>query len=181
MGDSTIQLPAPESRKLDTEQLVVGANTVERERPQVAGKAATEIAEVKDTDPDASHHGLVVRGAALVSPQDSTGTAATVAAGATGSVDSTAITSSKTGKLLRVEASSSVPFKAEIQTVLNGAATTRAVRFGRDVAWVAPHKDSIQQAESATAGFDGFRVLFTNLDTGAGSADFHASFVWDEV
>lgn len=48
MADSYIPIDAPavEDFKLDTEELTVGANTVQRERMQVAGAAATEIAAV---------------------------------------------------------------------------------------------------------------------------------------
>lgn len=51
MSDSFIQVP-PDStgKKLDTEQLTVGANTVERERMQIAGDSATDIAPVTATD-----------------------------------------------------------------------------------------------------------------------------------
>lgn len=52
MADSYIALdePAVTDKKLDTEQLTVGANTVQRERMQIAGAAATEIAPVSATD-----------------------------------------------------------------------------------------------------------------------------------
>lgn len=51
MSDSFIQVP-PDStgKKLDTEQLTVGANTVERERMQIAGDSATDIAPVTAAD-----------------------------------------------------------------------------------------------------------------------------------
>ena len=184
MPSSFITLPPPESKKADTWVLTFGGNTVHREVDRLGGEFELELADIKDTDPDAAHYGLVTRDAALVSPQDSNATVATVAAGSTGSVDSTQITSSKTGKLLRFEAASSVPFIVELQTVENAVATTRLIRSGhggRDVVWRAPHKDSIQQAQNVGAGFDGFRLLFMNLDTGSGNADFHGTFFWDEI
>lgn len=47
MADAYAQI-APDStgKKVDTEELAVGANTVERQRVQVAGKAAADIAPV---------------------------------------------------------------------------------------------------------------------------------------
>ena len=184
MADSFVQVPPDDTgKKLDTEQLLVGANTVERERMQIAGALAAEIAGVLATDPAAGDFGLVIRDAALVSSQTSVATVATVAAGSTGSVDSTQLASSATGKLLGFEASGSAAFRVDLQTVLNGVATTRLTRVSRSegISWQTPHKDLITQVESATVGFDGFRLVFTNLDTGSGNTDFHGTFMWDEV
>src|ERR1043165_7298071 len=65
MSDSSIQLPADgPGKRLDTEALTVGSDTVHRERNQVAGAAADDIAVVTDAEPGASDHGLVVREAA---------------------------------------------------------------------------------------------------------------------
>lgn len=52
MADSFIAIdePAVTDKMLDTEQLTVGVNTVERERVQIAGAAAAEIAPVSATD-----------------------------------------------------------------------------------------------------------------------------------
>ena len=63
MAYRTIALDEPTTidKLLDTESLTVGVNTVERERIQVAGAAALEIAAVKDADPAATLYGLVVR------------------------------------------------------------------------------------------------------------------------
>lgn len=185
MPDSSIGLPLDgPGKKVDTESVTTGAGAVERERHQFAGAGATEICRVLSSDPASADHGLVTRESALVSPQDSEATVATVAAGSTGSVDSTQLSSGVTGKLLSFEADGSAAFKVELQTVLNGVPTTRITKIsrgGQGVSWKTPHKDLISQAESATAGFDGFRLLFTNLDTGSGSTDFHGSFLWDEV
>ncbi len=184
MADQTIGLPFDGiGKKIDTEELSFSSVTVQRERMQIAGVLATEIAAVLATDPAASAFGMIVRQAALVSSQTSVGTVATVAAGSTGSVDSDQLTSSVTGKLLGFEASGSAAFRVDLQTVLNGVATTRLTRIsrGEGISWMTPHKDLFTQVESATAGFDGFRLLFTNLDTGSGNTDFHGSFMWDEV
>lgn len=52
MADSTVGLPplsGPPGDKLDAEQLVVGTETVKRERIQVAGDGASDVAEVDPT------------------------------------------------------------------------------------------------------------------------------------
>lgn len=184
MADSFVELnTGTGGDKLDSEQLTVAATTVKRERTQLAGALDTEITRVLATDPAAADHGLVVRASALDSPQSSTASVATVSPDATGSVDSTQITSAKTAKLLGFTAVGSVPFKVDLQSVLNNAATTLLTEIGYRgrIWWRTPHKDLIQQAESATAGFDGFRLVFTNLDTGAVASDFYGTFFWDEV
>lgn len=62
MADSTIQLDKGVNGKiLDTESVVVGANTVERQRQEIAGAGALEIARVKNVDPVATDYGLAVR------------------------------------------------------------------------------------------------------------------------
>jgi hypothetical protein len=52
VADSYIGIDEPTTidKKLDTEQLTVGSNTVERERVQIAGSTATQIAPVSATD-----------------------------------------------------------------------------------------------------------------------------------
>ena len=183
MSDGVLRVP-PDStgKRLDTEELVVSALTVQRERMQIAGAVDVEIARILNTDPAAADYALVTRGAALVSPQTSFATVATVAAGGTGSVDSTQLNAAVTGKLLGFEASGSVPFGVELQTVVDAITTSRMMFFDQTkISWRTPHKDLISQAHSVGAGFDGFRLLFTNLDTGVGSADFFGSFFWDEV
>lgn len=48
-------------RLVDNESLTVGTNTVYRQRLQVAGAAALEVARVENAQPGASDYGLVVR------------------------------------------------------------------------------------------------------------------------
>ena len=55
------QNPAIVDEKLDTEQLVVGLNTVDRERVQVTGAAAAEIARVQNSAIAGTEYGLVTR------------------------------------------------------------------------------------------------------------------------
>lgn len=63
MTDSFVPISAPTvtSQKLDSEELIIGANTIQRERVQVSGAAATEIARVKSSDATGAEMGLVVR------------------------------------------------------------------------------------------------------------------------
>ncbi len=56
-----IQAPASTSQNLDAEELTVSGQVVERERMQVTGAAAAEIARVLNTEPAASDYGLVTR------------------------------------------------------------------------------------------------------------------------
>lgn len=62
MSDGIIQLVADgPGKKLDTEELVVGANTVHRERMQVTGASALEIARVMNVHPASGDYALAVR------------------------------------------------------------------------------------------------------------------------
>ncbi len=184
MSDNFIGLPTSgPGEKLDTELLTVGAESVNRERMQIAGAVAAEIARVLNSDPAAGDYGLVTREAGPVSPQISTGSDTNIVPLANATVDSAQLTASTTGKLLAFEACGTVAFKVQLQTVINNVATTRMTRFGRagDVSWITPHKELITQVHDVGAGFDGFRLLFTNLDTGALATDFYGTFLWDEV
>jgi hypothetical protein len=74
-------------------------------------------------------------------------------------------------------ASASVPWKAEIQTVANGVGTTIEVFFGRAgevVIFTPPHPDFFSTAHPSNAGFDGFRLVVTNLDN-TDAADLYAA------
>jgi hypothetical protein len=114
--------------------------------------------------------------------KSSTDSDAAVAAGGQGTVDSTQISSSKTGKLVAFIAASTVPIKVTLQTVTNAVGTTKLVTVGetREVRWTTPHKDFITVAQDAGAGLDGFRLLIDNLDTSQ-AADVYGTFFWDEV
>lgn len=112
-------------------------------------------------------------------------TSAALAALGNVTVQGTQVASGKTGKLMGFVASSSVPLKIEIQTVLNnGAGTTKVVLFtsaaNPTVSYNCPDKSFIVQAESVTAGFDGFAVKWTNLDP-VNAGDVYATLFWDEV
>lgn len=100
MPDSYIQLPLDGTgKKLDADQLTVGVETVYRERDRIAGTAATELADVKNTDPTASAYGVVVRTIDVVSPVRNVLSSASLAAGASVNLDAAIIASGKTAKL----------------------------------------------------------------------------------
>lgn len=184
MSSSYIQIADDGSgKKLDTENITVGANSVHRERMQIAGAVAAAIAGILNTDPTGSEYAMLFRAVEVNDPQSSSDSDAAVAAGGTATIDSTQISSGKTAKLMRLIVSSSVPFKVQFQTVTNAAATTRITRFvGAERAWdfIPPSKEMYTVAQDAGAGFDGFRAVVTNLETSQ-PADMHAAFMWDEV
>jgi hypothetical protein len=186
MADSFVQLPADgPGKKLDTDNLTVGADSVHRERMQLAGDAAAAITKILNTDPTGSEYGLVTRIIQAKSPQISVVSAASVAPGASTTLDSAQITTGKTGKLLRLIATASVPFKVVLRTVSNGAASSdKAIAFSswdRTVVIDPPARDFWTVAHDAAAGFDGFRAVLTNLDTGPNAADLYVTFLFDEI
>ena len=120
---------------------------------------------------------------APTSAQRTRATSAAVAAGSSANLDSAQITSAKTGKLERCICSASVPIKVDLYTVLNGTATIVATWFvpaNNVFSFETRHRNYIQQAESATMGFDGFRATVTNNDNNT-AADLYAFFAYDEV
>lgn len=168
--------PAVPNKKLDSESLVVGANTVERERVQITGIAATDVVPATLAD------GLSVT-LGLQSPQLTFASAAALAAGTSTDLDSAQITAGLTGQLVQVIMGSSVAAKWLLKTVLNGAETDKVCFFtrpGESKEWQVPSKKFIQQAQNAGAGFDGFRLAVTSLETSE-AADVYASFLFDEV
>lgn len=106
-----------------------------------------------------------------------------IAAGGQASIQSASINSGKTGKLLGVLVWSSTPFKATLQVVSNGSATTKGIGgapSGTTWDFKPPHRDLIQSAYDANAGFDGFQVVIDNLD-GILASNAYATFYYDEV
>ena len=120
----------------------------------------------------------------LLSPQTAFSTSVAVAASTSDDLDSTQITSTKTGELVAIAAGATVPTKIEIKTVLNGTPSTVLFTYfslpGEVKLFEFPSKKFITQVESATAGFDGFRATITNLDPNK-AADLYATFFYDEV
>lgn len=183
MADSIIQLPADGvGKKLDTEQLTVGANTVERERDQIAGKADVEIAEVK-TEALAAHHGLVVRPVDIVSPIRDALSSASLAVSASVDLDGTTIGAAKTGKLVAVDVASTVPCRWDIKSrdgaVLLTFATLTTSAQQLTHRWQSPDKRFTTLLGNGVD--ENFRVTVTNLGWPGATADVYATIYWDEV
>lgn len=183
MADNYIQLPADGSgKKLDSDELVVGANTVHRERDRIAGAGAAEIADVKASDPAGSLYGLVTRPIGVVAPVRSALSSSNLAAGASVNLDATTIASGKTGKLMGVYVASTVPCKWVIQTrdgasVVNvGVMVTSPMRLMES--WEPPDKrfDTLAYGN----GDENFRVAVTSLDA-RNAGDVYATVYFDEV
>ncbi len=174
MADGTIGIDETNLDKLlDTEELVVNLNTVHRERIQIAGDTATELAKVLDLALN------VTINSPLVAARTS-GEAANVAVSGSSEIDATTIPAGVTGKLMGVTLSSTVAGKYEIKIRDSGAAVlvdTVFLQGFQPFQWTPPHRDF---ATRAGDGVDtNFRVTATNLDSEA--ADMHATFYWDEV
>jgi hypothetical protein len=114
-------------------------------------------------------------------PVNSWDTTAAVAAGATDNHDHTDV-GGTTKKLSQVHAGSSVAMKCDIQSVINGVGTTIGVFFtpaGGSYTWKPPHRNYASVAFSANAGYDGFRVIRTNLDS-ADAADVYSNIFYED-
>lgn len=105
------------------------------------------------------------------------------AAGASANLDTTDL-GGETRELWQVDVTGSVPWKAEIGAYENGSLvesyTTLFGRAGEVVSWRPPHTDFTNEAFSANAGFDGYRVVWTNMDTSE-AADGYASFFYADA
>jgi len=174
MANSFIQVPTDAGgKKVDAETLVVGANTVQRQRVQVSGATPLDIARVNASE------GLSVS-LSVTSAKRTHSTSASVAAGGQVDLDAAQITVGLTGKLIQLVISSSIPFKAELKTVTNNSASGTLVTWiGRHVDFTLAHKKFISVAQDVGAGVDTFRVTITNLDTSE-AADVYATFFYDE-
>jgi hypothetical protein len=117
-------------------------------------------------------------------PRKNRVTSSGLATGGTVDLDSTQISSSKTGKLANVVVCSANPLRIDVKTVLNGTPTTIMTAFtsaaNPTFDWTPPHANYVQQAENVGGGLDGFRVTVTNRDDVL-TADVYATFYWDEV
>lgn len=114
-------------------------------------------------------------------PVDSYDTSSAIAAGSTDNHDTTDL-GGTTKKLQMVHAGASVPLKCEIQSVINGSGTTIGVFFtpaGSSYTWRPPHRNYHSVAFSANAGFDGFRVVRTNLDASE-AADVYSNIFYED-
>jgi hypothetical protein len=185
VANSTIQLPVDGAgKKLDTEQLTVGANTVERERNQVAGVGADDIAVVTDSDPSpGTDHALAVKILDPINPVSDYKTSANLAALASVDLDGTTISSGTTGKLKKVCVSSSVPCKWTIKKRDGGSETILGVirtgGYAEKPNEVFEPPDKHYNTQAYGDGDENFRVTCLNQWTLA--ADVDATIYWDEV
>lgn len=121
-----------------------------------------------------------IGGAGITDAKLKYATSASIAPLGTATFDSDAIASGKTGHLLKVIVDSTVPWKAELRTLLNGTpSANKAVWFStsgtQDFL-----KKMISQAYDGGGGAEGFRVVVTNQDA-AKTADVYCTLFWDEV
>lgn len=121
---------------------------------------------------------------AITTPVTARVTTTDLASGASFDLDSAQIASGKTGELVAVSISSSIPVKADLHTVLNAtpsaALETLFAPAGSTKIFKFPSKKFFTVSESASIGFDGFRLTVTNLDP-ADAADVYVTFYYDEV
>lgn len=97
------------------------------------------------------------------------------AAGASANLDSAEL-GGTTRKIWQVDLWASVPWKATIHAMEDGASVKQYTTVGGDanklVTWRPPHRDFASEAFSANAGFDGFRAVMTNMHPNK-PADLH--------
>lgn len=117
----------------------------------------------------------------LTGPQIDYVTSIGIAAGGSSILQSQPISAGKTASLLKVCVTSSVPFKATLQTVTD---TIVGPVVGIDVAWlgswtwVTPTTNFVTVTEDGSSGFDGFQVTIKSLDPGL-TADFYCVFYYN--
>lgn len=114
-------------------------------------------------------------------PKGTAVTTASVAAGASTTLNGTAITSAKVGYLTKALASSSVRFKAVVQKFDGTTDTTLAVLFGEANTTVTYEPSDAQLYNQTGNGTTAvFRVVMTNMDN-VFAADQYATIEWTEV
>ncbi len=189
MADDFIRIPVDGiGKRVDTESLTVNALEVHRERDQIAGAGALEIAEVLNTDPTGTDYALAVRQTPPESFTVDYVTSSSLAAGASVDLDATTISAASTGKLMQVLVGSSIPCRWDIKTRDGAVEVVKAVLFTSGITGGIPsdkyRPESKEGITLAGAGVDeNFRVTVTNLGTVAviEAADVHATIEWDEV
>ncbi len=86
-----------------------------------------------------------------------------------------------TFRLAGVDISGAAAFRAEISSVDNDVVTifVTLFSFNGSIQWRPPNKDYTVTTWAGTAGFDGFQVLVTNLDTSE-TTDFYVSMYYED-
>jgi hypothetical protein len=108
-------------------------------------------------------------------------TTATVAAGSTDNHD-TVDFGAATKKVSQIIMGASVPLKGELQYVDNAVGTTFGVFFtpaGTSQSFKPPHRNFWAHTFTANAGFDGFRLIRTNLDASE-AADVYSVILYED-
>lgn len=117
------------------------------------------------------------------SPQSQHGTVASLAAGGSTTVETRNVTAAKLGKLVQLLVSSTVWIKVELEQVSAGIVDPdRQMTRVRecDLDYNTPAPDWWRVPGTSAAGFDGWRLIITNLDV-AESADVYWTVLWDET
>lgn len=138
--------------------------------------SANGDATVIPADLDGLHVQTVER---VSSPQHSLVAATALAAGGSSALNAADIATATTGQLAGVDVGSTVPFRADVETV-SGARVIRATLYGRageTVQWRPPSRRFIELAGGAGIRFG---LTVTNLDANE-AADIRATVYWDEV
>ncbi len=115
------------------------------------------------------------------SPVRTTGSSTDTAAAATFSQDGPSADGTTT-KVRGFDCCASVPIKAELQSVIDDAGTTLLVMFaqaGERLEWRAPHRNFFSVAHGSNGGFDGFRIVLTNLDN-ENAADLYTTLYTED-
>ena len=186
MADDFIRVPVDGvGKRVDTEEITVNSLLVHRERDQIAGVGALEIARVLNTDPTGTDYALAVRQTPPESFTVDYATSASLAAGSGTDLDATTISVASTGKLMKVTVGSSVSCRWDIKTRDGGVEVVKTVVYTSGVTGGTPtftyRPESKEGITLAGNGVDeNFRVTVTNLDA-ISAADVHAAIEWDEV
>lgn len=114
-------------------------------------------------------------------PVNNYDTTATVSAGSTDNHD-TVDFGAATKKVSQIIMGASVPLKGELQYVDNAVGTTLGVFFtpaGTSQSFKPPHRNFWSHTFTANAGFDGFRLIRTNLDASE-AADVYSVIQYED-
>jgi len=177
MADDFIQIGLDgQGKKIDSDSLSVNGQTVYRERDRLAGSGATDLAEVRSTEPGPTDGGVVTREAPPISPQYEAFANFSLAGQTAISFDCTSIPGGLTGHLTKVIVACSRQGFFTIKSVTSGGAETvlgYVIVNDGTAEFVPPHR-KYQTAQSSGL----FRVTADNFDTSP--AGVYATVYWDQ-